>query len=280
MENKTLKERFWSKVEKTSGCWNWTASKANYGYGSIWDGERLQRAHRLSWSWVNGPIPEGMWVLHHCDNTACVRPDHLYLGKPKDNTKDMFDRGRAKPVHGETHPLTSLTEQQVIEIRRRYRDGENPKDFADDFGMKWESIYRIARGDTWKHVPGAVKRGKARGINHCWSKLTDDRVREAHKRAANGETLADIAREFGCSGVGLGAAVNGKTWKHLNLPPLNLKSAKGSRQRNAKLTEDQVRGIRELHAKGVKGVTIAKIYSISTSVVSVIASGKRWSHVT
>ena len=93
--------RFWSKVDKTKECWEWTAVLHPSGYGlfAIWDGVRtnIARAHRWSWEYTHGPIVGGLWVLHKCDNPKCVRPDHLFLGTPQDNIDDMFSKNRFIP---------------------------------------------------------------------------------------------------------------------------------------------------------------------------------------
>jgi len=65
------------------------------GYGKI--GEGGTRVHRLMWSWWNGrEIPVGMWVLHHCDNPPCWRPDHLFLGDNQANQQDSSAKGRTR----------------------------------------------------------------------------------------------------------------------------------------------------------------------------------------
>lgn len=92
----TLTERFWRSVEKTdAGCWNWRGSVNTHGYGQIRaaSGE-YTTAHRVSWELTNGPIVDGLWVLHRCDNPRCVRPDHLFLGTPADNAQDMYAKKR------------------------------------------------------------------------------------------------------------------------------------------------------------------------------------------
>ena len=71
-----LGERFWSKVELTEGCWNWTAG-TSHGYGHYSIGKRTHKAHRLAYESVVGPIPDGLTLDHLCRNRACVRPDHL-----------------------------------------------------------------------------------------------------------------------------------------------------------------------------------------------------------
>ena len=93
-----LEVRFWRFVAKSEGCWLWTG--ANTGspmkYGRIGDGtgKGALKAHRASWLIHFGAIPNGLWVLHKCDNPLCVRPDHLFLGTRADNMKDAFDKGR------------------------------------------------------------------------------------------------------------------------------------------------------------------------------------------
>lgn len=89
--------RFWTKVKgiHRDECWPWTASRANNGYGKFRDdsGRRIG-AHRFSWILHNGPIPEGLCVLHRCDNPICVNPAHLFLGTFHDNALDKAAKGR------------------------------------------------------------------------------------------------------------------------------------------------------------------------------------------
>lgn len=93
----SLESRFWSKVRKTDGCWLWIGGKGHNGYGTLYvagAANRQMKAHRLSWRIHFGTIPGGLWVLHHCDNPPCVRPDHLFLGNRSDNMKDAGRKGR------------------------------------------------------------------------------------------------------------------------------------------------------------------------------------------
>lgn len=92
-----LVERFWSKVRKSDGCWEWTAARRGPGYGVIGRGGRadgVAPAHVVSWEIHFGAVPIGLFVLHHCDNPPCVRPDHLHLGTKGDNTREMIERDR------------------------------------------------------------------------------------------------------------------------------------------------------------------------------------------
>ena len=98
---------FWDSVDKGDPCWTWTGPSDAKGYGR-WGKEV---ASRHSWVLAHGPIPAGMWVLHHCDNPPCVNPEHLYLGTVTDNVRDAVERGRIyrppfKEVCTEGHPKT------------------------------------------------------------------------------------------------------------------------------------------------------------------------------
>ena len=92
-----LAERLWSDVEKTDGgCWEWMGSRLPKGYGNLTFQRRHLYAHRAAWEVTYGPIPEGMWVCHKCDNPPCTNPDHLFLGTVLENTRDMIAKGRAR----------------------------------------------------------------------------------------------------------------------------------------------------------------------------------------
>lgn len=103
-------DRFWSKVNKTSNCWLWTGVTRGMGYGMVAlrrvDGKQpREMAHRLSWQLANGPIPDGLLVLHRCDVPACVNPEHLFLGTTKDNAQDALRKGRLRP-RGQMSPAS------------------------------------------------------------------------------------------------------------------------------------------------------------------------------
>ncbi len=90
-------ERFWPKVRRGEGCWEWTGARSAKGYGRLTAGRRgdgYLRTHRLSFELAYGPVPDGLFVLHRCDNPPCVRPDHLFLGTKSDNMRDAVSKGR------------------------------------------------------------------------------------------------------------------------------------------------------------------------------------------
>src|ERR1700694_5169324 len=122
-----LYERIFNRVEKNeeTGCWIWLGAKNKKGYGSIGSSPYTKdsQTHRISWVLHFGPIPDGLHVLHRCDTPACVSPHHLFLGTNQQNVDDKMSKGRFKPNKGAQHGRAILTDEQVLEIRRRYASG-------------------------------------------------------------------------------------------------------------------------------------------------------------
>lgn len=144
--------RLFSKTTKTPTCWLWNGSRSQFGHGQIvcWDGEKrtLRSTHRVSWELVNGPIPDGLCVLHQCDTPACVNPGHLFLGTKADNSRDMVTKGRQK--RGESLPQSKLSPCQVTAIRA---STEPYRCLAEKYGISAINVYFIRSRRTWKHLP-------------------------------------------------------------------------------------------------------------------------------
>jgi len=144
---------FWSKADRTDDdeCWEWQAAQNSEGYGYFWfDGQNL-RAHRVALA-LSGVEVGGQCALHHCDNPSCVNPSHLYAGDKSDNAQDAFSRGRRElpDNSGENNSQTTLTEEDVEEIRRRYDEEDiTQKELGDEYGLERSSIGNIINGYNW-----------------------------------------------------------------------------------------------------------------------------------
>lgn len=88
--------RVFAEAANAGGCFVWPHSRQSKGYGQIWRDGKNALAHRVAYEIAYGPIPDGLWVLHHCDNPPCINLRHLYLGTPSDNSRDMVAKGRRK----------------------------------------------------------------------------------------------------------------------------------------------------------------------------------------
>jgi hypothetical protein len=161
----TLEERFWSKVDKRGPCWLWTASTYANGYGAFGIGNQKHYAHRIAYELAYGEIAGGLSVLHRCDTRACVRPDHLFLGRDADNVADMIakgrnsrgdshsDRLRATLPRGEDHPGAVLTIEDVRAIRRRFDARESTvNELAAEYRYSKGSMWKICHRKIWKHI--------------------------------------------------------------------------------------------------------------------------------
>jgi hypothetical protein len=119
-------ERFWSRVDKTDGCWNWTAGKNNMGYGAFCLNGKTEKAHRVSYAWANGNIPEGEWIDHICRNPACVRPSHLRIATPKENRENVDGAPRHNKnsgVRGVSPHRNGRWQARIMHNRKSYSGG-------------------------------------------------------------------------------------------------------------------------------------------------------------
>lgn len=148
---KTLEERFWSRVKKRdNGCWEWGGFIRPDGYGHVRVGKSTMLCHRFV---VRDCIPEGLDVLHKCDNRRCVNPDHLFFGTHDDNMKDHVRKNRHALKDGEDHPFSKLTEDQVRIIRARPRRYGVVKQLCAAFGISRPTLYAACLGYSWDHLP-------------------------------------------------------------------------------------------------------------------------------
>lgn len=157
---KTTIERFWQRVHKTDTCWLYIGSRqpGKWNYGRVkmrLNRKRIIAAHRAAWILCNGAIPQGLDVLHHCDNPPCCNPNHLFLGTDKDNAQDAIQKGRfvyCKHViePGEKALTVKLTWEKVRRIRQLHSEGNSQISIARMFDTDPSNISYIVNGKTWK----------------------------------------------------------------------------------------------------------------------------------
>lgn len=163
-----LPKRFSEKIDNSGECWLWKASIYKNGYGHYFSNKKDVYAHRYSYSQFFGEIPDGMLVLHKCDVRNCVNPDHLFLGTHRDNSIDMYSKGRGndrnipfgddhwsrrKPelvARGEKNATSKLSDIEVYEIRNSYHKGTNIK---NEFSMNGLSKkYGVSQGQIFNII--------------------------------------------------------------------------------------------------------------------------------
>ena len=154
----SMSARFWAKVAKSDGCWEWTSSKFPAGYGCFGIGGTCTGAHRVAFVLSGGIIGPDDFICHRCDNRSCVRPDHLFAGSPSDNTQDCKSKGRLRTAVGECAGNTILTPEQVLEA---FSSSETGKSLARRMGVNPVTVYDIRSGRTWSHLTGKRYAGRA-----------------------------------------------------------------------------------------------------------------------
>lgn len=142
---------FWSKVERGPGCWEWCGGASRKGYGRVRVRGRLVSPHRLSFALAHGAVPDGLWVLHTCDNPRCVRPEHLFAGTHADNMKDASRKGRLRQL-GPGPWNAKIGPGQVREIRALRAEGLTCREIAARYGLHRYTVGQIARRVRWGSV--------------------------------------------------------------------------------------------------------------------------------
>jgi len=140
--------------KKEAACWEWIGAKDRDGYGRINVGpdKRSYQAHRLAWELTYGPIPEGVFVCHHCDSPGCVNPNHLFLGSNSDNIQDALKKGRKWKFpdrSGENHPRAKLTWDNVQYIREN-QGVITQREMAQTFGVSISTIAMVVTNRNWR----------------------------------------------------------------------------------------------------------------------------------
>lgn len=196
------------KLNAESGCWEWTAALYTSGYGQIKvPRKRIQaQAHRLSYAIHKGPIPQGQYVLHRCDNRKCVNPEHLFLGTKKDNAQDMVAKGRH--CFGEKQAGAKLTAKHVHVALELIRLGVKQIRIAQMLDISPMELSRIKRGERWAHLqPGKPKWRKQREF------ISVKQAEQILQRLSGGESQHQIAKSLGITQSQVSRIARGKVQK-------------------------------------------------------------------
>jgi hypothetical protein len=134
-------------------CVEWSGCRTKHGYGKATFNGGWKLAHRAAWEDRHGPIPNGLCVLHRCDNPPCINTDHLFLGTPKDNAVDRTNKGRGggKKIAGVGNGAAKITEQTAVRIKMLKGVLSSHK-IAETLGISQPQVCNIMRGDAWSHV--------------------------------------------------------------------------------------------------------------------------------
>lgn len=147
-----------STWEPNTGCLLWMGATFSCGYGCVRVGGAngvVRGTHRVMYELAHGPIPAGHMVMHRCDQRACINPAHLTTGTAKDNSDDMWEKGRARPLVGEARPNAALTEEAVRGMRALPRPVPMAKrrEIAKTYGVRLVTVEHALYGRTWRHLP-------------------------------------------------------------------------------------------------------------------------------
>lgn len=146
-------QHFWNKVDVRGSeeCWDWKGKRQD-GYGRAHYRGKRRYAHRVAYMLSNGgSIPDGLLVLHSCDNPACCNPGHLRLGTQAENMQQMKARGRS--TAGERNVNAVLTQDDVRKIRKAYhQEGVSMRALSRLFGVHYNTIRRAVKYESWRSV--------------------------------------------------------------------------------------------------------------------------------
>lgn len=132
----------------TDACWEWTGHHDGPDqYGRIKIGRFRVQATRVAYVLTHGPLPQGYFVCHTCDNPKCVRPDHLFAGTPQDNMRDKMEKKRH--AFGSRTGTSVLTEPEVAAI---LRDVRTHRTIAEAYGVAKSTVSKIKAGVNWRHM--------------------------------------------------------------------------------------------------------------------------------
>lgn len=203
--------RFWMNVKSSKdGCWEYCSHLPHNKHRAVVVKGRKIAAHRYSYELHAGPIPEGLCVCHKCDNPACIRPDHLFLGTQTDNMRDCVDKKRHS--YGIASGKARLDESSIAGIVPLRKQGLSEYEVAARLGVSRSAIASVCQGRSWKHLDSeTVTRWDA----DARAKLTPGEVIEIRKLLEQGVPQVEIAKQFNVSRGNISAIYLGRSWKSI-----------------------------------------------------------------
>lgn len=153
---KRLRRVIYWPQDPERNCWLWIgAGGSERFYGTVSIASKTRSAHRLMWQICYGDIPDGLFVLHKCDNRKCVNPKHLWLGTAKDNALDASKKGRLKNnfrvFYGDLNSQSKLKNVDIVKIRLM-ANKYSQTNIAKKFRVSQATVWKILNGKSWKHI--------------------------------------------------------------------------------------------------------------------------------
>jgi len=274
-------DRFWGKVNvgPALSCWEWKGSVNSKGYGSFAVGrkdgiELLGRdrssgpvaAHRVAFMLKNGPVANGFFVCHRCDNPSCVNPSHLFVGTPMDNTKDMLSKGRE--ASGEKSGTIKFSDEDVCQMRLMFSQGLAPSEIALKHGASLHYVRTLLLGKMREGAGGSIPE-----TLHREKRLTDEEVlKVANLLKTTNLSYASIGAMFGVSSGAVKHIRHGSTHKDIS-GNLGIER-KDMREKIDRAKALEIRKLRNDENLSIKEV--ARRLKVTTSMVTDVSLGNTW----
>jgi len=216
------------QVDNDSGAWLWLGGKTASGYGAFWLSGSTVSAHRVSWTIKHGDIPPGLFVCHKHEHLGRhnVNPDHLFLGTPLDNTRDMERKGRSVHPKGEKNGRALLDSEMVLRIRSEYsKGGITHRQLSEKLGVPLRSISQITEHRNWRHLSTKEELDnlqRLRDAGHLCAgernnkaKLTAQQVSSLREEFILGAKKAHLAKKYNLTPTAVHFIISRRTWRHL-----------------------------------------------------------------
>lgn len=248
-------------------CWQWTGPICTRGYGLTLSHvtHRTERAHRVSWEHHNGKIPEGAHICHHCDNTGCVNPQHLFLGNAKKNMEDCSAKGRKS--------RTKITRRDFERMFTLNNRGMSRKDISAALGIS----QAVVTGSLLKVIRVQETKGLV-ALSHRTTISEKERMAIFSLHTA-GKTNKEISTELRVKYSRVCWLLRGRANRTLREKKVKIPRIRVSSPGSPRITPADVVEIRRLREEGASRVEIGKRYGLRPATIGLITQRKVWQHV-